>query len=47
MQKMFCSINEIIALVERHGVIKAREKFLGLRTLIDRRQYMQQEYRNK
>jgi hypothetical protein len=47
MQKLFEGINEIILINERHGVVKGRGKLLGNRTLIERKDFMQQEYANK
>lgn len=44
MQKMFLAINEIIEVVENDGVINGREKLLSKRTLIDRKNFMQNEY---
>ncbi|MDP3057239.1 MAG: hypothetical protein Q8N37_01810 [bacterium] len=47
MQKMFLAINEIIEVVEDDGVINGREKLLSKRTLIDRKNFMQNEYSSK
>lgn len=47
MQKMFLAINEIIEVVENDGVINGREKLLSKRTLIDRKNFMQNEYSSK
>jgi hypothetical protein len=47
MKLMFEAINEIISVVEQSGVIKGREKFLGKRILIDRRNLMLQEFSSK
>jgi len=47
MTSMFNAMNEIIALFERHGVVKGREKLLSNRTVIARRTRMNQEYTNK
>jgi hypothetical protein len=44
MLRMFDAINEIIAIFERTGIIKGREKLLSNRTLIDRRTFMNNEY---
>lgn len=44
MQLMFQAINEIISIVGKSGVIKGREKLLGNRVLIDRKNLMQKEY---
>lgn len=47
MISMFNAMNEIIAVFERHGVVKGREKLLSNRTVIARRTFMNQEYANK
>jgi hypothetical protein len=47
MKWMFEAMNEIISVVESSGVIKGREKLLGKRGLLDRRNLMQQEYAAK
>ncbi len=47
IQKMFSAINEIIEVVESEGVIKGREKLLSKRTIIDRKNFMQDEYASK
>lgn len=47
MQLMFQAINEIVSIVEKSGVILGREKLLGNRVLIDRKNFMQQEYADK
>lgn len=47
MLSMFNAMNEIIAVFERHGVVKGREKLLSNRTVIARRTFMNQEYANK
>lgn len=47
MTSMFNAMNEIIAVFERHGVVKGREKLLSNRTVIARRTFMNQEYTNK
>lgn len=47
MKKMFSAINEIIKTIENDGVINGREKLLSKRTLIDRRDFMQNEYTSK
>lgn len=47
MQNMFATMNDMIAVYEKHGVVKGREKLLGIRSVIDRRTFMQQEYANK
>lgn len=47
MKLMFQAINEIVAVVERSGVIKGREQLLGKRVLLTRKSLMQQEYAAK
>jgi predicted ABC-type transport system involved in lysophospholipase L1 biosynthesis ATPase subunit len=47
MLNMFNAMNEIIAVFERHGIVKGREKLLSNRTVIARRTYMNQEFTNK
>jgi len=47
MQNMFLAINEMIGVVENDGVIKGREKLLGKRTIMDRKNFMQSEYSRK
>ena len=47
MTLMFSAMDEIINVVERHGVIKGRDKLLSRRPIIDRRASMNQEYINK
>ena len=47
MQSMFSSMNNIISLVEKKGVVNSRENLLGLRSIIDRRTFMQTEYNDK
>jgi hypothetical protein len=44
MKLMFDAINEIINVVETNGVIKGREKLLGKRIIIDRKNFMQSEF---
>jgi len=44
MQDAFSSMNEIIEVVERHGVIKGREKLLGKRVLMARKNFMNREF---
>jgi hypothetical protein len=44
---MFQAINEIISVVEASGVIKGREKLLGKRPIINRKNFMQSEYAAK
>lgn len=47
MNLMFSAINEIINVVELSGVIKGREKLLGKRVIIDRKNFMQTEFATK
>jgi hypothetical protein len=47
MQSLFSAMNDIISLVEKKGVVKSRENLLGLRSIIDRRTFMQTEYNDK
>jgi len=47
MQNMFLAIDEIIEVVENNGVIKGREKLLSKRVIIDRKNFMQNEYSKK
>lgn len=47
MTNMFVAMNEIIAVFERHGIVKGREKLLSNRTVISRRTFMNSEYQNK
>lgn len=47
MGNMFKAINEIIATVEQEGVIVGREKLLGKRIMLDRKNFMQDEYARK
>ena len=47
MKLMFDAINEIINVVENNGVIKGREKLLGKRKIIDRKNLMQSEFAAK
>jgi hypothetical protein len=47
MKLMFDAINEIINVVESNGVIKGREKLLGKRIIIDRKNFMQSEFAAK
>ncbi|MBK0384207.1 hypothetical protein I5M32_14660 [Pedobacter sp. SD-b] len=47
MTNMFNAMNEIIAVFERHGIVKGREKLLSNRTVIARRTFMNQEFTNK
>jgi hypothetical protein len=47
MKLAFKAMDEIISVVEQSGGIKGREKLLGKRVLLDRKNYMQQEYAAK
>lgn len=47
MQNMFVTMNEIISVFERHGIVKGREKLLGNRAVIARKSFMNQEYIRK
>ena len=47
MQSMFSSMDDIISLVEKKGVVNSRENLLGIRSIIDRRTFMQTEYNDK
>lgn len=47
MSSMFSAINEIIAVFERNGIVKGREKLLSNRTIINRKSVMNQEFINK
>ena len=47
MKSMFSSMNDIVSLVEKKGVVNSRDNLLGLRSIIDRRTYMQTEYNEK
>lgn len=47
MLKMFSIINDIIACVEKYGVIKGRERLLGLRSVQEQKQFMETEYVKK
>ncbi len=47
MIAMFKSMNEIVEVVEKHGVIQGREKLLSRRPIIDRRAFMNQEFVRK
>lgn len=44
MQKLFRVVNDIIHSVEKNGVIKARERLLGLRSIQEQREFMETEY---
>jgi hypothetical protein len=47
MSLMFQAMNDIINVVESSGVIKGRDKLLGKRSIIDRKNFMQNEYASK
>lgn len=47
MKKLFNIINDIITTVEKHGVIKARERLLGLRSIQEQRHWMEKQYAEK
>ena len=47
MTNMFNEMNEIIAVFERHGIVKGRGKLLSNRSVIARRTFMNQQYQNK
>src|SRR3989344_4205555 len=47
MGLMFSAMNEILETVKEHGVINAKEKLLGKRAIIDRKNFMQAEYHRK
>jgi hypothetical protein len=47
MQSLFLAINEVMKIVEENGVIKGREKLLGNRVLLGRKNYMSQEFSSK
>lgn len=47
MMLMFQAMNEIISVVETSGIIKGREKLLGKRIIIDRKNLMQTEFASK
>lgn len=47
MQNMFSAINEIITINERFGVVDGREKLLANRVIIDRKDFMQNEFSDK
>lgn len=47
MTLMFTAMDEIISVVERHGVIEGRDKLLSRRPIIDRRTFMNQEFISK
>lgn len=44
MQKLFGIINDIVYTVEKYGVIKGRDKLLGLRSVQSQRAWMEREY---
>ena len=47
MQLMFSAMNDIMNLVEEKGVVRGRERLLGLRSIIDRRHFMTSEFNAK
>jgi hypothetical protein len=47
MKKMFHTMNEIIEVFEKNGIVEGRGKLLGKRTVIAHRDFMKQEYSNK
>ena len=47
MVSMFHTMNEMVEIFERNGIIKGREKLLSNRTVIARRTFMNQEFTNK
>ncbi|TAG23851.1 MAG: hypothetical protein EAZ32_19815 [Cytophagia bacterium] len=47
MKMLFSAINEVLKVVEENGVIKGREKLLGNRVILNRRNFMTQEFANK
>lgn len=47
MNLMFNAINEVISIFENSGVIRGRERLLGNRVLINRRNFMQTEFAYK
>lgn len=47
MNRLFCTINDIINSTEKNGVIKAREGLLGLRSIQEQRDFMNAEYVHK
>lgn len=47
MLSMFTIIDDIVELVEKNGVVRAREKMLGLRSVQKQRRFMQCEYVHK
>ena len=47
MLLMFTAMNDIISIVEKKGVVNSRENLLGLRSIIDRKTFMQTEYIKK
>lgn len=47
MISMFTAMNEIISVMEEHGVINGYANLLGRRPIIDRRAFMNQEFINK
>jgi len=47
MALMFSAMNEIVNVIEKHGVIAGRDKLLSKRPIINRRTFMNQEFINK
>jgi hypothetical protein len=47
MQLMFKAMNEIITIVEKHNVIRGREKLLSNQIILERKDFMQAEYFRK
>jgi hypothetical protein len=47
MQLLFSGINEVLKIVEENGVIKGRDKLLGNRVLMARKNFMSQEFAAK
>ena len=47
MKSMFEALDEILALVERNGVVQSRSKLLGKNSIIERRLFMQEEFVSK
>lgn len=47
MQALFLAINEVLKIIEENGVIKGREKLLGNRVLLSRKNFMSQEFSDK
>lgn len=47
MNLMFATINEVLSIFENFGIIGGRERLLGNRVIIDRREFMRNQYANK